>query len=180
MSVKGLGLHVYRAHEGANVTRFTSTKVQILTPEALSQATSCAKGSSWCFQHVLSLLALLVPILTPEARADDELCDRIVVVLSKWIRSIESASPGQTFKTFETLKKALKLVFKGQEQMAECCQQVLKKKKLAVRVQKYQYYADGRVLSGGATEFAAPSTHFPSTQIQILVQEALSRLRFRC
>jgi hypothetical protein len=103
-------------------------KVQILTPEALSQATSCAKGSSWCCQHVLGLLALLVPILTPEARADDELCDRIVVVLSKWIRSIESASPGQTFKTFETLKKALKLVFKGQEQMAECCQQVLKKK----------------------------------------------------
>ena len=100
----------------------------ILTPEALSQATSCAKGSSWCCQSVLSLLALLDQILTPEALADDELCDRIVVVLSKWIRSIESASPGQTFKTFETLKKALKLVFKGQEQMAECCQQVLQKK----------------------------------------------------
>jgi hypothetical protein len=61
------------------------------------------------------------------------------VVLSKWIRGIESASPGQTFKTFETLKKALKLVFKGQEQMAECCQQVLKKK-IALLVPKYQYW----------------------------------------
>jgi len=51
------------------------------------------------------------------ALADDELCDRIVVVLNQWIRALGD----KAFDTFPTLTKSLKLIF-GHPPSPQACQ----------------------------------------------------------